>query len=766
MKHILIFLCVGLWAVSFGQNRSDTIHVAHYDINLSIVDLPQQKIGGYADLKVVPQIVPLAYCDLDLASLSVDSVLHENRAVGFSHSGTRLRVTFDNAVTTQDTQRIRVYYQGKPAASPTTFGGFYFTSTMAFNMGVGIGVEPPAFGRSWFPCLDEFTDKSTYTFQIRTDADKMAVCGGVLTDSATLGDQTKFWKWELTSPIPTYLASIAVGNFQCYKDTFHGIERIIPIEVYATSAYIGKVQGSFVNLKTVLRDYETRLGAYSWQRVGYVAVPFNNGAMEHATNITYPQVAINGNTQWEYLIFHELSHSWFGNLLTCSNSENMWINEGFATYAETLAEEALDATLTRYKTSVRELHRYVLKNVHTNDSGYFALDSVSQNNIYGSTSYKKGGLVVHTLRHYLGDSLFFSGLRTLFAENAFGNIDSKQFFEKMSQITGVDLTDFYLGWVHQPGFLHFSIDSVVKKEQTSNQYLLYFKQKLHNARYFANSNKVDVEFVSPNGERFTLPSISFSGENDCVEVTLPFAPDFWVIDPDENLGDAVIKYPITVSNTTLINCTDANFRLKPNTLTKQTDARVEYHLVAPDPLKTPNPDIYKISDNRYWHIEYYGSIITDGEFRFLYDAKVNQPDYNLFQGYTMNDLILLYRRNAAADWQILPSTVAGSNSAGTLTASSSLPGEYALAMGKKNVSVPSISSNSTVFVYPNPTTGKLKIENGELKMGNVELYDIYGKKQFSVFNFQFSIDEIDISHLANGMYFLKIDNKVVKVMKQ
>jgi len=781
MKHTLTFICIGFLVISFSQNRSDTIHVAHYDINLSVVNLSQQKINGYTDLKVVPRIVPLSYCDLDIvSSLTVDSVVHLGKLVNFIYLGSFLRIIFYDAITVRDTQQIRVYYHGTPARDFSGFGGFYFTNTMAFNMGVGMGVFPPSFGRAWFPCIDEFTDKSTYTFQIRTDVDKMAVCGGTLTDSATFGDTVKYWKWELNSPIPTYLASIAVGDFQCYKDTFHGIERIIPIEVYATSAYIDNVSGSFVNLKTILRDYEARLGAYSWQRVGYVAVPFNSGAMEHATNITYPQNAINGNTQFEYLIFHELSHSWFGNLLTCNEGQTMWINEGFATYAETMAEEALDPTLTRYKTSVNELHRNVLKNVHVNDGAYFALDSVPQSRIYGSTSYKKGGLVAHTLRHYLGDSLFFSGLQTLFKQNAFGNVNSKQFFDKLSQITGVDLTDFYLGWVHQPGFLHFSIDSVMKKEQTNNQYLLYFKQKLYNARYFANSNRVDVEFVSSQGERFTLRRVQFSGEEDCVEVMLPFTPDYWVIDPDENLGDAVIKYPLTISNATLINCADACFRVKPNTITENSEVRVEYHLVAPDPSKTPNPNVYKISDNHYWHIERCDNNITDGDFRFLYDARANQPDYNLFQGYTMNDVILLYRKNAAEDWRIHPSTVTGSNTAGMLTTTSLLSGEYTLAMGKNIVSVYPISSNSTIFIYPNPTDGQLKINNGSSTgslpgtLSVVEVYDVVGKKFVPQFTFgsvsgaelHNSQIEIDISHLANGIYFLKVEEKVFKVIKQ
>ncbi|MCL1969769.1 MAG: hypothetical protein FWF65_09545, partial [Bacteroidetes bacterium] len=82
--------------------------------------------------------------------------------------------------------------------------------------------------------------------------------------------------------------------------------------------------------------------------VGYVAVPFSGGAMEHATNIAYPRSSISGTTANQNLISHELAHSWFGNLITCSTSQNMWINEGFATYGEYLCKEILDPTLATY----------------------------------------------------------------------------------------------------------------------------------------------------------------------------------------------------------------------------------------------------------------------------------------------------------------------------------------------------------------------------------------------------------------------------------
>ena len=117
-------------------------------------------------------------------------------------------------------------------------------------------------------------------------------------------------------PIPSYLASVAVGEYLVYKDTFQGLSSILPIEIYVPPTYLPLVEETFRFLKPVLRNFENKFGAYSWERVGYIGVPFNKGAMEHACNIAYPLFAINGNDMYMLLYAHELAHSWFGNLIT------------------------------------------------------------------------------------------------------------------------------------------------------------------------------------------------------------------------------------------------------------------------------------------------------------------------------------------------------------------------------------------------------------------------------------------------------------------
>ena len=745
-QHFFIIQFIVLLCLQNGwaQTKTDTIHVSHYDIHLEIRDFAQQEIRGYTDIYLEAKIAPLGRINLDFMTLTVDSIKYGEEPITFQHQGQQLKIDLPFS-SVGEIKTIRVHYHGKPFKEQ--WGGFFFTSDYAYNIGVGMDSYPHAIGRVWFPCIDDFTDKSTYIFNIITDADKKAVCGGILIDSADYGD-TKRWKWELTDPIPTYLASVAVGKFKSYKDTVHGINGIVPIEIYADSTTMTKVPGSFVNLKTFIHTYEKRWGPHRWQRVGYVLVPFSGGAMEHATNIAFPISYINGNTTHQSTIAHELAHSWFGNLITCSTSQNMWINEGFANYGEYLCKEILDPTLQTYKTEIKNLISSV---VNKNVCWQYALDAVPPSHTYNSDLvYNKGAVVAYTLRNYMGDELFFSSIKQFFNENKYGNVDSEEFFDKLSVISGMNLHDFYLGWVHQPGFLNFNIDSI--KPIANNKYQIAWKQRLHHAEYFADNNLVDVEFISTLGERYLAEKIRFSGEHDIVEIELPFEPAFWAIDPNFKMGD--ICYDNTHVINKIGNITDTYFKIQVNDIAGEAIIRVEYNPFAPTPPKGNPQNVLRVSEKRFWRIGFLAYSTMQAQYSFTYEQSYEQE---LLKGYTKDDLVLLYRKDAAHEWQIIPTTLSGGDQIGRLMTEILLPGEYTFGIGD-HVSIKEWENN--IKVYPNPTTGELRIlmNNEQLIMNNVEIFDVYGRKISSNHLIPTSSNHlINISNLAAGIYFIRID---------
>lgn len=753
MKKSFALIIAIFWALCVcAQDRTDSMHVAHYDLHLDIMDFTAKTINGYVDLTMVTKVNNLPQYVLDLQGLTVDSVFVDGQSTTFTHASNKLAIPCTAAL--GDTAIIRVYYHGAPIRD-SQIGGFYYVGQYCYNIGVAFAYQPHTFGRCWIPCLDFFTDKSTYTMHIRTEAGKMAVCDGMLTDSVTLADGSRIWTWVLEQPIPVYLASVAVGNYMLYEDVYHGIEADIPIHIYAQPSSFNNVAGSFANLKEVLQMYEQKFGPYRWPRVGYVDVNYNSGAMEHATNIAYPHSAFTGNAMYETLYAHELFHLWFGDLITCNRAEEMWINEGFASYAEALVYEHLYGQ-EAYKDYVRENHHDNLKNLAKNEGGLYALDNVPQEHTYGKHSYDKGAAVIHSLRGYMGDSLFFSGLRSMLNQYAYQNVSSEQLFNYLTQVTGMNMHDFFEGWVHQPGFLHFAIDSIVPLQ--GNQYRVFLHQRLYGATQFASSNHVDLTFVSDQRELYTVPGATFSGETGYVDVTIPFVPMFGMVDYYEKLCDAVFDYTTGMASGDIWEPTDGACNITLENFPDTVLMRLEHNYVAPGESETLPEGIYRISDNHYWNIQmaYNTGIntIPVGTLSFKYQRGNNYLlDNALMQGYNETNLKLLYRHSTGDPWQIVRTTRTGNLYAGYLTTTSFFSGQYCLAVGEPSAAIEEYTQGN-LHIYPNPVKSQLNILlEDPVKIMKASIMDSTGRVVKSI-KLKSGSNTVNVGNLPSGTYII------------
>ncbi len=757
-KIITIILLLTVWG-SYAQNRSDTIHVTHYDIHLTDINFTAHTIGGFTDLTIVTKVPNLSQYVLDLQNLTVDSVFVDGLTAVFQQQGTHLLV--NHASQQGDTALVQVHYHGTPVTD-SRYGGFYFSGEYCYNMGVAFNYLPHNFGRCWYPCIDEFTDKSSYTFHINTTANKMAVCNGMLTGTDTLADGKLLWTWELEEPIPTYLASVAVGEYRLYADTFHGVEADIPIHIYAQPNTINKVAGSFVHLKSILQMYEAMYGPYRWPRVGYVAVNFSSGAMEHATNIAYPNLAINGNTENELLYAHELNHLWFGDLITCSRAEEMWINEGFASYSEALTSGLVHntATTNAYLDYIRDMRNDLLFNLEKEDGGMYALDAVPLEVTYGSHSYNKGAVVIHSIRQYMGDSLFFGGMQSLLSQNAYSNVTSAQLFNHLAQTSGLPMMDFYEGWVHQPGFLHFSIDSIVPLGGT--QYRVFLHQRLFGAEHFANNNKIDLTFVSQDRTMYTIPDVIFSGEFATLDVTIPFTPAFGMVDYYEKMSDATIDYTTTLTASDTWSPNKSNFSITLDNYEDSALVRIEHNFVDPGQVGDLPEGIYQRSSNHYWTVNIASNVQPQGKLRFRCQRGSGSIDYELTQSYTTINLKLLYRPSNSQPWQVVRATHSGSPNNGQLTIETIAPGQYCIAVGDASVGLSDHESESDIYLFPNPATSQLSILMPEtVKSVKASITDTSGKV-VKVAKLVSGKNNINISDLPSGIYFIRCNTSSIR----
>ncbi len=735
MKKALFLLTVFcmLSVGAFSQALvSDTINIAHFDIHLDIVYLSQHKISGYTVLKVKAKQNAVSNISLDLLKMNIDSISVEGQPVtAYSYNDTVLRIPLTQALNAGDSLTLTVAYHGQPVVDGSGWGGFYFNgdSVYAFNLGVGFQANPHNYGRVWFPCIDDFHDRGTYDFFIKVKNGNTAVCNGTLeqVQSDTLAG-TKLYHWRLHSTIPSYLASVAVGPYVAVNDTFSSSSgRQVPIAIYVPQSKVQAVQGTFSRLKLILAAYESAYGPYRWERVGYVGVPFNSGAMEHATNIAIGLGYITGNYSYESLYAHELSHHWFGDLVTCNSAPEMWLNEGWAVFSEMMYKELLFGKEV-YKDEMRSLLKSVITYAHRNDNGYWSLDNIPQQYTYGSTVYDKGATVAHSLRGYLGDSLFFPMLHAYFSQNQFTHMSNTGFRDFITSQTGINMNGFFDAWVFQPGFVHFSIDSF-SVSPLGNKFLVkvYLRQRLWHKPSLANDNRIYVRAADKQW-KFKDRLLQFSGSTGMDTMVVDFAPDFLMIDPEEQLADATVDYLKTVNTTGLIDMMDAYFRLDVKQINDSALLRITHNYAAPDTAGTMLPGL-KISSHRYWTVKGIFPQGFDATGRFFY-SKFNELDDDLIVN-SQDSLVILWRRGAGDRWHKINFTRMGPWTTGYFYVDHLKQGEYAVAVWDaqhagfaKNQKAP----EDFFTVSPNPTKGAVKIRVEDVKNWKIKVYDTAGRQ--------------------------------------
>jgi len=762
---VFLFFTTNLHAQEPG--RSDSLDVLKYNIHLNILDFTNKTIDGYTEIKSTFKMSNISKANFDLLALSVDSVYINNiKTTSYAYNDTLLSIHLGTTVDQSDTLDFTIFYHGAPVIDPSTWGGFYYTSSMAYNLGVGFESLPHNFGRVWFPCIDEFRDKAYYDFYITTLNNHTAVCGGSLIGSITNPNSTKTWHWKLRDPIPTYLASVAVSEYSVVNmPLIHGLDTT-QATIYVAAADTTRARNSFVHLNQIFNGYINAWGPYKWERVGYVSVPFNAGAMEHATNIAYPTLAIDGTLNNENLFGHELAHSWFGNLITCATAEDMWINEGWARYSEAIYKGVLypniNPKLDGYKSEIRNLQFKTFRNAYVNDGAHFALYPMPQNITYGTTTYDKGALIVHTLRYYIGDSLFFNSVRQLLAEYSFKSINSSEFCNRLSFYSGVNLVDFFNSWIYQPGYLHFSIDSLIPNQAQSNQYTYYIHQKHSMDLNLGNSNRVEVTFFDHLWNSYT-DTIRFSGEFGSKTVNLPFIPVFSTIDYQEKMADAVADYHLTISTNGNNNCTEALATVVVNSITDSTMLCVEHHWAKPDPMKNPSLAIKRLSPNRYWRIDGIPSANFSARLNLSF-GNVSDLDESLINGASSDSLVVLYRRDASQDWRMIPFSKAGT-ATGIIKIDTMLLGEYTFAIGDKSqIGISeNLNQNSDFTILPNPNNGTFNLTSLSQEIEYYEILNPSGKLLLRINNS--SQNKSQSISLKNGIYFIYSKNKKGDILK-
>lgn len=714
------------------DTRYDSISIEHYNVHLDLQDFSTFILKGHTQVIFKPKVNNITEIKLDLMGPTVDSVHDANgNLLTFTPAPLGFKVNLGTAFNIGDSTSIEVFYHGTTVQDPT-FGGFYFNSAYAYNVGVSLDDIPHNYGKTWFPCFDNFTTRSTYDLFVTTLPAHDAACGGVFQSTTINPDLSETHHWKVFQTIPSYLVSVAVSNYVFVNTTFTDYQNNpVPVRLAAHASDTVAMKNSFVNLENAFDIFESKFGPYHWDRVGYVLVPMTAGAMEHAMNIAYPELLTDGTQAYQSVMAHELSHHWWGNLVTCRTAEDMWINEGSAAYCEYVFSEGLNGRAA-YEALVRNEHKDLLRACHMDDGGYWPLSGVPQEHTYGSTTYLKGADMIHTLRGYLGDSQFFDGLKELLEQNKFSDMDAIEYRDELSAITGFNLDNFFADWIFQGGWPHVSIDSLtVVQNGVNHDVTVHLKQKLVGRSNYGNQIPLTLTLRDNNWNTYET-TIHSSGMNNTVTVSVPFIPTLGYLNRDELISHAVTATYSKFTTTGTKPLVHSNMTLQIQSITDSAFVLVEHNWAAPDPVLDWESGKL-ISPQRYWRIDgiWNSGFNTNASFRYNGQTTGGNAylDHLLITG-TEDSLILLYRPDRSVDWTEFPTyTKAFGNvndKSGSLNATNVQKGEYAIAIKGYNLGLNELNNEHAAILYPNPASNFFSVES-KVTADRIVICDAMGK---------------------------------------
>ncbi len=434
-------------------NRVRTFDVQHYILRTSF-DRANKIVFGDTIVRLKPLNGNFNQIELDAADMKFESVKleSETKDLQYKLAGDKIYITFDKSYAPNDLISIRFKYSAKPSK------GIYFIKA---DLEDGKVVRPAQIwtqgeveeAHHWFPSYDFPDDKATSEQFITVEKDETAIANGEPLGTTENADGTKTFHYKMAVPHSTYLTSFVVGRYSKISDSYKNI----PLGFYLYPGKESFAQKSFGRTKEMMRVFEELTGInFPYNKYDQTVVAnFAFGGMENitATTMADKEIFTNPPEIVEDLVSHELAHSWFGNLVTCRNWAELWLNEGFATYMEAAYREKKYGR-TDYLRKIRENAQqfFVDETINQNRHGLYNLSARPDDSIFDTTTYQKGGAVVHTLRETVGTENFWKAVNLYLTRHKFQNVETFDLQKIMEEVSGKDLNWFFKQWVYGGGY--------------------------------------------------------------------------------------------------------------------------------------------------------------------------------------------------------------------------------------------------------------------------------------------------------------------------
>ncbi|HEX8576463.1 MAG TPA: M1 family aminopeptidase [Flavobacterium sp.] len=467
----------------------------------------------------------MATVTFDLTNqLTVSSVKKNNVALPFvQNSNNELVITLPETQTAGTTATVVITYSGVPASGEEAFTTSYTPS----GTPILFTLSQPYGARDWWPCKQDLNDKvESIDVYINAPSQYVSVSNGIQMAIVDNGTGTKTTHFKHNYPIPAYLIAIAVTNYSIFTQQAGTAPNTFPIVNYIYPESLPSVQPRLAATLPIMNFFESTFERYPYSSEKYGHAQFGwGGGMEHTT------VSFMGSFD-RSLIAHELAHQWFGDKVTCASWNDIWLNEGFATYLASMAIGHLDgnAAFVNDKTSmVNSITSQAGGNLYLTDQQITNVDRIFSSRL----SYNKGAMVINMLRFKLGDVKFFQAIKNYLADPAlaYKYATTANLKAHLEGVYGESLTEFFNDWVYGQGYPVYNITArnrvAGKVEFTINQ-----TQSHPSVSFF--EMPLPIRVFGNGGQQLDL-ILQNTTNGQIIVADVPFAITSFVFDPNKEL---------------------------------------------------------------------------------------------------------------------------------------------------------------------------------------------------------------------------------------
>lgn len=482
--------------------------------------------------------------------LKIDSIRFKGELVNFSKPQLDLlEIDLGQSLVKNQKDSLHIYYYGVP----NDLENRSFVKDFHDSVPVIWTLSQPYGAKDWWPCKQDLNDKiDSIDLIVTTDSNYSVASNGLLVNEY-YNPKGKVFHWKHRYPIPAYLIAIAVTNYSRFTQNISlNSGEIINVDHFIYPEDTSSWKASQWATTAYLRLFSDTFEIYPFHNEKYGHAQFSRGGgMEHQTMSFMA-------SNYPPLIGHELAHQWFGNKITCNSWENIWLNEGFATYFTGMAYEV------RWPKDWRPWKEFMIANVTSEPGGsVFVDDTNSISRIFdGRLSYNKGAMLLHMLRWKLGDKAFFQGVRNYLKDTklSFSYASTDDFKSHLESESGMDLTEFFKDWFYGQGYPSYLIEAHVRGgiveleiEQTSSHPSVDFFEMPIALRLFGA--EIDTTLILDPGFSGEMFRFEFKNEIDSIH----FDPELRIVSANneitmlrENEGFVEI-YPNPANNHLMVN---------------------------------------------------------------------------------------------------------------------------------------------------------------------------------------------------------------------